>query len=113
MNMTILALSQGVWAIIILGGIGLALGLGLAVASDAFYVEEDLRLEKVLELLPGVNCGACGYPGCGGFAEGIIEGEVDKLTACKPGAKGEGLAQIKEYLANTPGPEGDTINIKL
>lgn len=113
MSITILALSQGLWAIIILGGLALFLGLGLAIANDAFYVEEDTRLEKVLDLLPGVNCGACGYPGCGGFAEGILEGEVQKLTACKPGAKGTGLAEIKEYLANTPGPEGDTINIKL
>lgn len=101
------------WAFIILGALGLVLGLGLAIADKAFYVEEDNRLEKVLELLPGVNCGACGYPGCGGFAEGILEGEVAKLTDCKPGAKGEGLKQIQEYLAETPGPEGDTINIKL
>ncbi len=101
------------WAFIILGAIGLVLGLGLAIADEAFYVEEDNRLEKVIELLPGVNCGACGYPGCGGFAEGILAGEVEKLTNCKPGSKGDGLAQIQEYLKNTPGPEGDTINIKL
>ncbi len=101
------------WAFIILGAIGLVLGLGLAIADEAFYVEEDNRLEKVIELLPGVNCGACGYPGCGGFAEGVLNGEVEKLTSCKPGSKGDGLAQIQEYLKNTPGPEGDTINIKL
>jgi electron transport complex protein RnfB len=101
------------WAFIIMGAMGLVLGLGLAIANEAFYVEEDNRLEKVLELLPGVNCGACGYPGCGGFAEGILEGEVEKLTACKPGAKGEGLPQIQEYLKNTPGPDGNTIDIKL
>ena len=100
-------------ALLILGGLGLVLGLGLAFASEAFYVEEDLRMEKLMELLPGVNCGACGYPGCAGFAEGILEGEVEKLTSCKPGAKGEGLPQIQTYLAETPGPEGDTINIKL
>lgn len=113
MILEIYGMSEGFWALIILGILGLVLGLGLATASDAFYVEEDNRLEKVLDLLPGVNCGACGYPGCGGFAEGIIEGEVKKLTMCKPGAKGTGLAEIKEYLASTPGPEGNTIDIKL
>ena len=92
---------------------GLVLGLGLAIANDVFYVEEDNRLEKVMDLLPGVNCGACGYPGCGGFAEGIIEGEVKKLTNCKPGAKGDGLAAIRAYLAETPGPDGNTMDVKL
>ncbi|QVK21325.1 electron transporter RnfB [Mycoplasmatota bacterium] len=100
-------------AFIILGAIGLVLGLGLAIASEKFYVEEDLRLEKINQLLPGVNCGACGYPGCGGFAEGIISGEVKALSNCKPGSKGTGLEEIKKYLAETPGPEGDIIKVNL
>ncbi|XMB86480.1 RnfABCDGE type electron transport complex subunit B [Mycoplasmatota bacterium WC44] len=100
-------------AFIILGGLGLLLGLGLAVASEKFHVEEDSRLAKVNELLPGVNCGACGYPGCGGFAEGIIEGEVKQLSMCKPGSKGTGLEAIREYLENTPGPDGNVIKIKI
>jgi len=101
------------WSGASLGGLGLLFGAGLAFASQKFAVEIDPRAVQINDALPGANCGGCGFPGCGGFAEGIIEGEVQKLTACKPGAKGEGLAQIKEYLANTPGPEGDTINIKL
>ena len=100
-------------AFIILGSLGLVLGLGLAIASEKFYVEEDLRLEKVNQLLPGVNCGACGYPGCGGFADGIVSGEVKVLSACKPGSKGTGLEEIRKYLAETPGPEGEFINVKV
>jgi len=102
-----------IYPLLVLGGVGLLLGYGLAVASEKFYVEEDKRLEKINELLPGVNCGACGYPGCGGFAEGILEGDVTNLSDCKPGSKGTALEDIKKYLAETPGPDGETMDVKL
>ena len=95
----------------ILGGLGLLLGLGLAYAADIFKVEIDTRIEKVIELLPGYNCGACGYPGCSGFGEAIVEGEVQKLSDCKPG-KDEHYNAIIEYLKSTPGPDGSVIEVK-
>lgn len=90
--------------------IGALLGLLLAFANDKFKVEVDARLEKVTEMLPGYNCGSCGYSGCGGMAEAIVSGETDMLT-CNP-IKQEDRAKIVEYLANTPGPDGNTIQIK-
>ena len=63
-------------AIGILGGLGLIFGLVLAAASKVFYVEVDPRLEKLNECLPGANCGGCGYPGCGGYAEAVLNGEA-------------------------------------
>ena len=63
-------------AIAILGGLGLAFGLVLAAASKVFYVEVDPRLEKLNECLPGANCGGCGYAGCGGYAEAVLNGEA-------------------------------------
>ena len=62
-------------AIAILGGLGLGFGLVLAAASKVFYVETDPRLEKLNECLPGANCGGCGYPGCGGYAEAVLNGD--------------------------------------
>lgn len=96
---------------LILGGLGLILGLGLAYAAEIFKVEIDERIEKVITLLPGYNCGACGYPGCAGFGEGIVEGEVKNVSLCKPG-KDEHYNAIIEYLKNTPGPDGKTIEVK-
>lgn len=98
-------------ATITLAVMGLILGLGLAYAAQFFAVEEDERLIKVEEMLPGYNCGACGYPGCSGFAEGIINGEVDKLTMCKPG-KDEHYDPILEYLKDHPNKDGSLIQIK-
>ena len=63
-------------AIGILGGLGLVFGLVLAAASKVFYVETDPRLEQLNACLPGANCGGCGYPGCGGYAEAVLNGEA-------------------------------------
>ena len=50
------------YAVMVVGGLGLVAGAVLAVASEKFAVEVDPRVEKIEAALPGVNCGACGYP---------------------------------------------------
>ena len=99
------------YVVLTLGLLGLFLGFGLAYAAERFKVEVDERIEAVIERLPGYNCGACGYPGCAGFGEGIVKGEVAKLTECKPG-KDEHYNAIIEYLKATPGPDGSIIEVK-
>ena len=60
--------------VLTLSGLGIAFGAGLAIAAKKFCVVTDPRLEKVYQKLPGANCGACGQPGCMGFAEALIQG---------------------------------------
>ncbi len=69
--------------ILVLSGLGATLGVGLAVAAKYLAVTEDPRVEALVDILPGANCGACGYPGCSGYAKGLVEG-VD-VTLCAPG----------------------------
>ena len=70
--------------VVILGITGVLMGLFLAFASKKFEVEVDPKVEAILAILPGVNCGACGYPGCSGYASGVaLEGA--KMTLCAPG----------------------------
>jgi RnfABCDGE-type electron transport complex B subunit len=71
-------------AIAVLGGLGLIFGLVLAAASKIFYVETDPRLDKLNECLPGANCGGCGYAGCGGYAEAVLNGEAE-IGKCASG----------------------------
>jgi len=68
-------------AILTLAGLGFLAALGLAVASRVFYVKMDPRVATIADILPGANCGACGYGGCGAFAQAIVSGE-GKIEAC-------------------------------
>jgi len=70
--------------IIILGSLGLIFGLWLMFAHKIFYVRIDPRVEQILNILPGANCGACGCAGCQGFAEALIEGGAD-VSDCTVG----------------------------
>ena len=76
------------YAGLLLGALGLIFGGVLTFASKKFHVEVDERVAKVRECLGGANCGACGYPGCDGFAAAVVEGKAP-VTGCAPaGEKG-------------------------
>lgn len=60
----------------ILTGLALAFAVLLAAASVVLRVDEDPRLGKVTDMLPGTNCGACGQPGCAAFARALVAGEA-------------------------------------
>ena len=59
-----------------LGGLALILATGLVVANRTLYVEEDPRYDAVEGMLPGTNCGACGFPGCRALAEALVRGDA-------------------------------------
>lgn len=63
-------------AVGILGGVGFAFGVLIAIANKRFKVWEDPRIDGVTDLLPGTNCGACGQAGCRAFAEKLVDGET-------------------------------------
>ncbi len=64
----------------ILGGVGLTFGTLIALANKKLKVYEDPRIDDVEDLLPGANCGACGFAGCRAFAEAVIKGEEAPAT---------------------------------
>lgn len=61
-------------AVIVLGGIALISAVILYVCSKKFAVHEDPRIGQVSAILPGANCGGCGYPGCSGMASALVKG---------------------------------------
>ena len=63
-------------SLIFMISLGVFFAILLIIADKAFYVKEDPRLEKVLSILPGVNCGACGFPSCEAYAKGMCDGET-------------------------------------
>jgi len=69
---------------LIIGGTGLVCAAVLAIAARFLAVHEDPRVETVTALLPGINCGTCGYAGCGEYAREIVQNGVP-VDLCKPG----------------------------
>ena len=63
------------------GAIGLFFGALLAFASIVFKVDKDERIDRICELLPGANCGGCGYTGCSALAEAIVA-NGESATKC-------------------------------
>lgn len=77
---------QILYAMLAMGGLGAAFGIGLSIASKKFAVEVDPRVAQIIEALPGVNCGACGLAGCAAFAEAVVAEKVP-VTGCLAGGK--------------------------
>lgn len=71
-----MALSAILTPVAILGGLGLTFGTLIALAHWKLKVWEDPRIDELSDILPGANCGACGFAGCRAFAEAAIAGDV-------------------------------------
>ena len=93
-------------AVFVVGGVGLFLGVFLGIASIVFKVEVDEKEEAVLGILPGNNCGGCGYPGCSGLAAAIAKGEAP-VNACPVGGESVG----KKVAAIMGVEAGDTVRM--
>lgn len=83
------------YAIVLMGGLGLVVGIGLAIASKVFYVYVDPRVIAVDDALPGANCGGCGMPGCTANAEAIVAGKAAPNSCVAAGPEtAEAIAAI-------------------
>ena len=73
-------------AAVVVGCVGIILGFFLGIAGEKFKVETDPREDAILEVLPGNNCGGCGYAGCSGLAAAIAKGEAP-VNQCPVGGE--------------------------
>ena len=90
----------------IVGGVGLFIGVFLGISGKKFAVEVDEREEEITGVLPGNNCGGCGYAGCSGLAAAIVKGEAP-VNACPVGG-----APVAEKVAAIMGQEaGETVRM--
>ena len=86
----------------VVGLVGLLIGLFLGIAAIKFEVKTDEREEAILGVLPGNNCGGCGFAGCSGLAAAIAKGEA-AVNACPVGGEpvGAKIAEIMGVEAQT------------
>jgi Na+-translocating ferredoxin:NAD+ oxidoreductase RNF subunit RnfB len=73
-------------AVATMGGLGFIFAGALAVADKKLRVEENPLIAQVNEVLPGANCGGCGYAGCYDFAVNVVEGKAP-VTGCPVGGQ--------------------------
>ena len=86
-----------IYAILSLSAIGIFFAVILFFIAQKFKVEEDPRIDKVEDALPGVNCGGCGYPGCRHFAEACLKAKDLSCLNCPVGGN-ETMSAVAKIL---------------
>ena len=96
-----------VWAFLIMFVLSAALAGFLAFADKKLKVEKNEKLEALEGIMPGANCGGCGFAGCSAYAEAVSKGEA-KAGLCSPG--GDDLAAA---MAEIMGVKADKVERKV
>ncbi|MCX7910581.1 MAG: RnfABCDGE type electron transport complex subunit B [Endomicrobia bacterium] len=86
-------------SLVVMGSCSVIIAILLGFAAKKFKVEEDPKKEYILSVLPGANCGACGYAGCEQYAEAIVKDNVE-ITLCRPGGD-----EVSKKIASILGKE--------
>lgn len=73
-------------ALLSLTVLGAVLGTVLGIANRFFHVEGNPLVAEIEALMPGSNCGQCGFPGCAGAAAAIAAGQASP-ACCPPGGR--------------------------
>lgn len=77
--------------------LGVASAIILYFVAQKFKVEEDPRIDDVEKMLPGANCGGCGFAGCRGLADALVAREDISALFCPVGG-GDAMKSIAAYL---------------
>lgn len=88
-----------IYAVLSLAVLGAVFGIVLGFANKKFAVEVDPRIGEIVAVLPGANCGGCGFAGCEGYAQAIVVGNAP-LDACAPGKE-----KVRQKIATIMGVE--------
>jgi len=101
---------NGIGKIFLAGATMLGLGTGFAavllIASEKLKVEVDPKIEQIHEALPNLDCGACGFAGCGQYAKAVLE-DPELLGKCAPGGPdtSSAIAGILNLQVSDSGPQ--------
>jgi electron transport complex protein RnfB len=92
--------------LLVIGGLALLFGLMLGYAAVRFRVEGNPLIDEVDKILPQIQCGQCGYPGCKPYATALVEKD-DAINKCPPGGE-ETMLALAELLHKDPQPLEET-----
>ncbi|MEW8956883.1 RnfABCDGE type electron transport complex subunit B [Clostridium sp.] len=100
-------LNSIIYSALSLGILGLIFGILLSYASKKFQVKLDERIPRVRDILPGANCGGCGFAGCDAYAKAVIEEGVS-ITACTVGG-----SSVSNLIGDILGVKVDSVERKI
>lgn len=83
--------------ILTLSVLGILAAVVLYFVAQKFKVEEDPRIDEVEKMLPGANCGGCGFAGCRGMADALVKNDDISALFCPVGG-GDTMKGIASYL---------------
>ena len=83
--------------ILTLSVLGILAAVVLYFVAQKFKVEEDPRIDEVEKMLPGANCGGCGFAGCRGMADALVKNDDISTLFCPVGG-GDTMKSIASYL---------------
>ena len=86
-------------------GLGGGFALVLLIASEKLKVEVDPKIEQIHEVLPNLDCGACGFAGCGQYAKAVLA-DAELIGKCAPGGDdtSAAIAEILNLQISESGP---------
>lgn len=96
-----------IWTIVILSALGLVLAFVLFFVAKKFKVEEDPRIDEVEKVMPGANCGGCGFAGCRAFADAAVKAPNLDNNYCPVGGNDvmKKVAEILGYEVKEKAPQ--------
>lgn len=89
-----------IYTVVVLVAIGVVSAVVLYFVAQKFKVYEDPRIDGTEALLPGVNCGGCGYPGCRGLAGALVE-QADISNLYCPVGGADVMSKVADYLGKS------------
>ena len=100
-------MSTFLWTIIIIAALGLVLAIVLYLVAERFKVVEDPRIDEVEKVMPGANCGGCGFAGCRAFADAAVKAPNLDSNYCPVGGNEvmKKVAAILGYEVKEKAPE--------
>ena len=87
-------------------GLGSGFALVLLIASVKLKVEVDPKVDDIHHVLPNLDCGACGFAGCGQYAKAVLK-DPGLLGKCAPGGQVTSgkIADILNLHVSDSGPQ--------
>ncbi|MDR2286355.1 MAG: Fe-S cluster domain-containing protein [Prevotellaceae bacterium] len=89
-----------IFTVLVLSVLGVLLAVILYFVAQKFKVFEDPRIDEIVEILPGANCGGCGYAGCRAFAEALVKNDDISTLLCPVGGSNV-MNKSAEHLGKT------------